>query len=152
VKYGHAAAAIVLMLLTGCAGNSRNQGRPSPSLAWPSVDTTATATEPPTSIRAKGSPDVAAPPPRWQPAPGATWQWQLSGRLDITVEADVYDVDLFDTGGDVVRRLHAHGRRAVCYFSAGTWEPGRPDSRAFPAAVRGQPLATAWCLKLMDVS
>jgi hypothetical protein len=33
--------------------------------------------------------------------------------------------------------LHASGRRAVCYLSAGTYEPGRPDSGAFPAAVLG---------------
>jgi len=82
---------------------------------------------------------------------GTTWQWQLSGRLDLTVKAQVYDVDLFDTSAVVVRSLHAKGRRAVCYFSAGSWEPGRPDSGAFPAAVRGKPLAGFEAERWLDI-
>ena len=53
---------------------------------------------------------------RWRPRQGTTWQWQLSGRLDPTVDAQVYDVDLFDTDAGDVRRLHARGSRVVCYF------------------------------------
>lgn len=76
----------------------------------------------------------------WLPAPTATLQWQLSGRLDLGVQADVYDVDLFETSRRDVARIHAAGARAVCYFSAGTVERGRPDTRAFPARVVGKPL------------
>jgi hypothetical protein len=74
----------------------------------------------------------------WTPAPAGTWQWQLSGPLDLTVPADVYDVDLFDTPTAAIAELHARGARAVCYFSAGTRERGRPDP--FPAAVAGRTL------------
>ncbi len=74
----------------------------------------------------------------WTPAPAATWQWQLSGKLDLTVPADVYDVDLFETPASDVARIHQQGARAVCYFSAGTRETGRPDP--FPASVAGKAL------------
>ena len=33
----------------------------------------------------------------WQPAVGSTWQWQLSGTFDDSIEAQVYDLDGFDT-------------------------------------------------------
>jgi hypothetical protein len=73
----------------------------------------------------------------WRPGARTTWQWQLSGRLDLSVRARVFDVDLFDTPASTVAALHARGRHVVCYIDAGTYEPGRPDSGAFPAAVQG---------------
>jgi hypothetical protein len=76
----------------------------------------------------------------WRPAPHTTWQWQLSGRLDLSVRARMFDVDLFDTPATTVARLHARGRRVVCYLSAGSLERGRPDTARFPAAVLGRPL------------
>jgi hypothetical protein len=74
----------------------------------------------------------------WAPAPAATWQWQLSGPLDLSVPAEVYDLDLFDTPAASVADLHARGARAVCYFSAGTRERGRPDP--YPPAIAGKAL------------
>src|SRR3954452_23151573 len=83
----------------------------------------------------------AAPTPGtpgiWRPLPHTTWQSQLTTPVDLSVPADMYDIDLFDNSSDVVAALHASGRRAICYLSAGTYEPGRPDSGAFPAAVLG---------------
>jgi hypothetical protein len=73
----------------------------------------------------------------WVPAPGTTWQWQLSGRLDLSVKAEMYDIDLFDTSAATVARLHRRGRHVVCYLDAGTYERGRPDAASFPAAVLG---------------
>jgi len=52
----------------------------------------------------------------------------------------MFDIDLFDNGADVVAALHARGRRAVCYLSAGSREDWRPDAAAFPASVLGAPL------------
>src|SRR4051794_27861284 len=44
---------------------------------------------------------------RWRPAPGLSWQWQLSGRVDISFRVDVYDVDgRRDTG-----RYHGRATR-----------------------------------------
>ena len=76
----------------------------------------------------------------WRPAPGTTWQLQLSGTLDLAVEAEVWDIDLFDTASSVVGLLHEQGSRAVCYMSAGSWEDWRPDADQFPDAVLGEPL------------
>jgi len=82
---------------------------------------------------------TSTPPPAgiWRPAPGTSWQWQLTTPVDRSVDAAVYDVDLFDNDASVVAALHAQGRRVVCYLSAGTWENWRPDASAFPAAVKG---------------
>jgi len=74
----------------------------------------------------------------WTPVPGGTWHWQLSGALEGA--ADVFDVDLFETSAATVADIHARGARAVCYLSVGSFEAGRPDSGAFPAAVKGEPL------------
>jgi hypothetical protein len=76
----------------------------------------------------------------WRPHPGISWQWQLTGAIDLSVDAALYDVDLFDTPAATVAALHARGRHVVCYLDAGTYEPGRPDSADFPAAVRGAPV------------
>jgi hypothetical protein len=78
---------------------------------------------------------------RWAPRPGSTWQWQLSGPLDTSVSAQVYDIDLFDTSAAQVRRRHALGRKVICYLSAGSYEPDRPDSGKYPRALLGRPLA-----------
>ncbi|HEY6762186.1 MAG TPA: endo alpha-1,4 polygalactosaminidase [Baekduia sp.] len=85
----------------------------------------------------KSSTAPAATAGRWSPAPRTTWQWQLSGTVDQSVAAQMYDVDLFDTPASTVASLHAQGRRVVCYVDAGTYEPGRPDSGSIPAAVQG---------------
>jgi hypothetical protein len=86
-------------------------------------------------------PAPAAPAPTapavWVPAAGISWQWQLTGPLDLSVDAALYDVDLFDTTAAAVAELHARGRHVVCYLDAGTYEPGRPDAGAFPDAVLG---------------
>jgi hypothetical protein len=74
---------------------------------------------------------------RWNPAPGTSWQWQLSGRIDRSVKAEMYDIDLFDTSAATVASLHHRGRHVVCYLDAGSYEPGRPDAAEFPAAVLG---------------
>src|SRR5215212_5167822 len=64
----------------------------------------------------------------WRPAATTSWQWQLSTPVDLSVDAAVYDIDLFDNDASVVAALHARGRRAICYMSAGSWENWRPDA------------------------
>jgi hypothetical protein len=73
----------------------------------------------------------------WRPAPDATWQWQLTGDVPSGIEADVYDVDLFDTPAETVAALRRRGARVVCYISAGTWESWRPDASRFPQRLLG---------------
>jgi hypothetical protein len=52
---------------------------------------------------------------RWQPRPGTAWQWQLSGRLDTSVDVPVYDIDGFDHTKATVTELHREGRTVICY-------------------------------------
>ncbi len=76
----------------------------------------------------------------WQPIPGTTWQWQLSGTIDTSFDVTMYDLDLFDTPQSVIDLLHADGRIVICYFSAGSYEEWRADASDFPTTVRGNPL------------
>ena len=78
-----------------------------------------------------------APPDRWQPRVGDTWQWQLDGEIDESIDVDVYDVDLFDVSAATVAQLQADGRRVICYVSVGTVEEWRPDAATFPAEAVG---------------
>ena len=73
----------------------------------------------------------------WRPAIGLTWQWQI-GDLDIdtSVEADVYDVDLY-VDQATIDELHAKGRKVICYISVGSYEDWRPDKDQFPPEVLG---------------
>jgi hypothetical protein len=73
----------------------------------------------------------------WIPPATMSWQWQLTGTIDQSVDAAMYDIDLFDNSAATVASLHAAGRKVICYISAGTWEDWRPDASAFPSAVLG---------------
>jgi hypothetical protein len=73
----------------------------------------------------------------WRPALGTSWQVQLTGTLDTSIDVAVYDVDLFDTPASAVEALHGAGRRVICYVSVGTYEPWRSDATSFPAAALG---------------
>ena len=79
-------------------------------------------------------------PSWWRPGPGTSWQWQLSGTIDTTVDASMYDIDLFDTPQSVIDELHNKGRIVICYFSAGSYEDWRPDKDRYPASVLGRDL------------
>ncbi|MFZ1155519.1 MAG: endo alpha-1,4 polygalactosaminidase [Solirubrobacteraceae bacterium] len=73
----------------------------------------------------------------WAPSSNSTWQWQLSTPVDQTVDAQVYDIDLFENSAAVVSSLHAQGRHVVCSLDAGTWEGWRSDVSKFPESVLG---------------
>jgi hypothetical protein len=95
-------------------------------------------------------PALAAPPPPapcvgtpcWVPPARTSWQIQLNGKLSQTVNARLYDIDLFDHPAATVASLHAAGRKVACYLSAGSFENWRPDAARFPAAVKG--LGNGW--------
>ena len=80
---------------------------------------------------ALGTPEI------WQPTPGTSWQWQLSGTIDTSFTVQMYDVDLEETAQAVIDGLHAAGRKVICYFSPGSWENYRSDAAAFPESVKG---------------
>ncbi len=73
----------------------------------------------------------------WRPLPETTWQWQLSGTIDTTIDAAMYDIDLFDTPQATIDLLHSQGKKVICYFSAGSYENWRDDKDQFPTSLLG---------------
>lgn len=87
------------------------------------------------------SPETADSAARWHPGKGLTWQWQLHDEpVDTSVDAQVYDIDLFENSAATVQVLHDRGRRVICYLSGGSWEPYRPDADQFPDSVKSGPV------------
>ncbi|KAF7545567.1 hypothetical protein G7046_g9533 [Stylonectria norvegica] len=88
----------------------------------------------------------------WQPTAGTTWEIVLSGAVDIDVNSpsttdnvQVLDFDLFTNTEDgtdksKIDALHKIGKKVICYFSAGSYEPDRPDSTKFTASDKGSEL------------
>jgi len=76
----------------------------------------------------------------WRPAPGTSWQWQLTGTIDTSLDVAMYDIDLFETPQSVIDGLHGRGIVVICYFSAGSVENGRPDTDDFPSSAIGNVL------------
>lgn len=94
---------------------------------------------------ASAGPSVAAAV--WKPAPGATWQWQITGTVDESVDAAMFDIDLFDArpgheNAGVIGRLQTKGVVVICYLDTGAWESYRPDAARFPRSVIGN--STGW--------
>jgi hypothetical protein len=74
----------------------------------------------------------------WIPKVNDTWQIILLNPLDLAEDAksvtpnvSVFDIDLFTTTPTQISTLHRLGKKVICYFSAGSYEPGRPDSGEF---------------------
>jgi len=75
----------------------------------------------------------------WRPGLGVTWQYQLTGLIDTSVNADIFVIDLFDTPQSAIDELHALGRRVICEFNAGLWEEWRDDAGRYPESILGAP-------------
>jgi len=82
----------------------------------------------------------ASPGLWWHPTPGTSWQIQFTGTPVLSLDVQMYDLDLFDTPTDTIDQLHSQGRKVVCYLSAGSWENWRPDANLFPSEVLGNDL------------
>jgi hypothetical protein len=76
----------------------------------------------------------------YRPNPQTSWQYQLSGTINTSYDVQLYIVDLFDVDSETLEALHRQGRRAVCYFSAGSFEPWRSDAASFDKKVIGNTL------------
>jgi len=73
----------------------------------------------------------------WHPVPGLTWQWQLTGKLNLDLQTDVIDIDL-DVDRAVVDYYHSQGTKVICYISVGSYENWRSDATQFPQEVIGK--------------
>ena len=116
----------------------------SPSTPVPTPTTSVRPTpKPPTEPTGTQAPNPTQPSGPsggswWRPAVGTTWQWQLTGKLDLSAKVQVYDVDLFDTSAADVAAIHAKGAKAICYLETGAWESYRPDASRYPSGVLGK--------------
>ncbi|OQD94773.1 hypothetical protein PENSOL_c024G04266 [Penicillium solitum] len=85
--------------------------------------------------------DTTSTPAIWQPAAGVKWQIQLVDAVeDTTIDADIWDIDLFDNTAETIATLQNKGHKVICYFSAGTYEDWRPDISKFDTADFGSNL------------
>jgi hypothetical protein len=109
-------------------------------------------------------------PSCWYPALDSRWQYQLQGvaarastgginvpisRVPSTggapVGPSVFDIDLYvdpKMAGNnstintaALEAIHAEGGKAICYLSAGTFEPWRPDAASYPDQIKGKPVS-----------
>jgi hypothetical protein len=83
----------------------------------------------------------------WHPVVKSTWQIVLSepikldmNSISISPDVQVFDIDLFENPKATIDALHRLGKKAVAYFSAGSFEPGRPDSGDFRPSDMGKKL------------
>lgn len=85
------------------------------------------------------------------PAKHCSWNWQLTGTLDTTADAQVYDIDGFETTAAQVSSLHASEIYCVAYFGGGDWEDYRSDAASFPAEILGNAIGGWPSEKWIDV-
>jgi hypothetical protein len=96
------------------------------------------------------SPTTTLPVSSGLPA-GTKWYWQLSGTVNTSVAANVYDIDVFDNSASTIASLKAAGHKVICYFSAGTYENWRPDASQFPSSALGSNVSGWAGEKWLDV-
>lgn len=87
--------------------------------------------------QANDSTNLTGPKQIWVPEKNSTFQWQLDGKLDTTINASVYDIDLFDSSAENIENLHNEGKKVICYINAGSWENWREDKDEFPLQIIG---------------
>jgi len=73
----------------------------------------------------------------WKPNLNSTFQIQFTGKIDLTVQADIFELDLFDTTKEMIDQLHKKNKKVFCYINVGAWEDWRPDKNDFPASILG---------------
>jgi hypothetical protein len=134
----HARSALsVFLLFTACGGASPDPKGSKQDLGPPAQDPNDGSVAP-NNADAGPTPDGAPATGRWLPAKDTSFYWDLTNTPpDNTVNVGAYDIDGFGNTAAEVTALHALGKKVVCYMDAGTFEPGRPDSAQFPAALQG---------------
>jgi hypothetical protein len=63
-----------------------------------------------------------------------------AGAKSIAPDVEIFDIDLFGNPKSTIDTLHKLGKKAICYFSAGSYEPNRPDSGDFTDGDKGKGL------------
>jgi endo-alpha-1,4-polygalactosaminidase (GH114 family) len=75
----------------------------------------------------------------WRPKAGLTFDWNLKNiNTNDLFDAQVVDVDAFETTAETVKSLHAQGKKVIAYVSVGTLEKNRPDSDLLGSGLIGK--------------
>jgi len=82
----------------------------------------------------------------WHPKVGSKFQIILdrnTNRRGVEVklvpsDAEIFDLDLFDTPVDLIQQIHDEGKKVICYFSAGGSESWRTDYSLIKEKDKGQ--------------
>ena len=114
------------------------QAVPGPTTTSPPI-TTPPSTTPPTTTTPPSTTTLPVAGAHWMPTSAAplSWYWQLQGTINLSVPAQVYEIDGFNTSAATVSALHEQGKKVICYIDFGTSESNRPDIGSFPASVQG---------------
>jgi hypothetical protein len=138
-------AAAMVMMLGACGGGSSTPAAqvpaatPAPTLPATPEPVTTPVTVPVTTPAPPASAPLPTPAP-WKPALTDTWQWQLTGSVNTSYAATIYDIDLFDSSIATIGALHGAGKKVICYFSAGSAESWRTDFGNFATTDMGSAL------------
>jgi len=126
---------------TSTKAPSTSTKAPSTSTKAPSTSTTKAASTTKSASTGSASANGRKCPTGtwWAPSPQTTYQWQLTGTIDTSVDVQMYDIDLFDNTAATISTLHSKGRVVICYFST-QYEDWRSDASSFTAAVMGNGL------------
>ena len=129
------------VLISACAAPAESTAEPPtiqpatapPTTAPPETSPPATETETlvPTEIPTKEI---------WLPPVDSSFSWQLGSGDEINTlfDADIYDLDAFETEASLITSLHSQGKKAFCYISVGSWEDWREDAAEFPSEIIGK--------------
>jgi hypothetical protein len=83
---------------------------------------------------------------------GTTWDYPLGFDLttsNVQAAKKFYSVDLFNTEASDISALIGKGHTVVCYFSAGSYENDRSDSKDIPSSAIGKKM-DGWPEKWLD--
>jgi hypothetical protein len=69
-----------------------------------------------------------------------SWQYQLTGEIDLEADVELLVIDLFALDTERIAQLHQQNKVVVAYLSAGTFESFRADADQFPASAIGNSL------------
>lgn len=137
-------AGLIALAVVGCSSDSNQEFSTTPRVTTPAV-----LLNPIAAFLQPGVADDIQLDDGYQPitdgdwprySVDTTWNWQLLGEVNTSYEADVYVVDMFaQLSENSIESLHAMGRDVICYFSAGTYEPWRPDANLLSNFELGNP-------------
>lgn len=77
--------------------------------------------------------------------------WQQFGNLNANVAASVFIIDIVYGATSAPSQLRSAGKKVLCAFSAGVFEPHRADAGQIPASARGSEVVPGSGYNWLDI-